>query len=62
MNKKNTVKSILIGKDNFMVTVYPNIDYAFIVALIVILDGINTVADPRVRVVRTALLHGLMIN
>ncbi len=32
---------ILIGKDNFMVTVYPNIDYAFVVALIVILDPIN---------------------
>ncbi|XP_017974735.1 PREDICTED: protein LURP-one-related 15 [Theobroma cacao] len=42
MHKKNTVKSILVGKDKFMVTVYPNIDYAFIVALIVILDGINT--------------------
>ncbi|KAE9618203.1 hypothetical protein Lal_00041816 [Lupinus albus] len=41
MHKKHTVQSILIGKDNFMVTVYPNIDYAFIVALIVILDEIN---------------------
>ncbi|KAJ4978878.1 hypothetical protein NE237_009658 [Protea cynaroides] len=28
-------------KDRFMVTVYPNIDYAFIVALIVILNDIN---------------------
>ncbi|XP_027929822.1 protein LURP-one-related 15-like isoform X2 [Vigna unguiculata] len=34
MHKKHTV---LFGKDHFMVTVYPNIDYAFIVALIVIL-------------------------
>ncbi|XP_030928005.1 protein LURP-one-related 15-like [Quercus lobata] len=41
MHEKMTVKSILIGKDNFMVTVYPNIDYAFIVTLIVILDAIN---------------------
>ncbi|KAH7514715.1 hypothetical protein FEM48_Zijuj11G0120000 [Ziziphus jujuba var. spinosa] len=41
MHKKHTVKSVLFGKDNFMVTVYPNMDYAFIVALIVILDGIN---------------------
>ncbi|OMO79412.1 hypothetical protein COLO4_24440 [Corchorus olitorius] len=41
MHKKHTVESILIGKDNFKVTVYTNIDYAFIVALIVILDGIN---------------------
>lgn len=41
MHKKHTVESMLIGKDKFMVTVYPNIDYAFVVALIVILDGIN---------------------
>ncbi|AES79764.1 putative tubby-like domain-containing protein [Medicago truncatula] len=41
MHKKHTVTSILIGKDHFMVTVYPNIDYAFIVALIVILGEIN---------------------
>ncbi|XVF37452.1 hypothetical protein REPUB_Repub20aG0013100 [Reevesia pubescens] len=45
MHKKLTVKSILIGKDKFMVTVYPKIDYAFIVALIVILDGINSTDD-----------------
>ncbi|XP_020202740.1 protein LURP-one-related 10 [Cajanus cajan] len=41
MHKKHTVQSIFIGKDHFNVTVYPNIDYAFIVALIVILDEIN---------------------
>ncbi|CAK8542069.1 unnamed protein product [Lathyrus sativus] len=41
MHKKHTVKSILIGKDHFMVTVYPNVDYAFIVSLIVILNEIN---------------------
>ncbi|CAL5192424.1 unnamed protein product [Lathyrus oleraceus] len=41
MHKKHTVESVLIGKDQFMVTVYPNVDYAFIVALIVILDEIN---------------------
>ncbi|TXG58923.1 hypothetical protein EZV62_016752 [Acer yangbiense] len=40
-HKKHTVQSILIGKDKFMVTVFPNIDYAFIIALIVILDAIN---------------------
>ncbi|OMP07992.1 hypothetical protein COLO4_06874 [Corchorus olitorius] len=45
MHKKNTFKSMLIGKDKFMVTVNPNIDYAFIVALIVILDGIHTRAS-----------------
>ncbi|XP_062094851.1 protein LURP-one-related 10-like isoform X4 [Humulus lupulus] len=41
MHKKHTAQSILFGKHNFMVTVYPNIDYAFIVSLIVILDEIN---------------------
>ena len=39
--EKQTVKSIFLGKNNFMVTVHPNVDYAFIVALIVILDEIN---------------------
>lgn len=41
MHKKTTVGSVLLNKDRFTVTVYPNIDYAFIVALIVILDDIN---------------------
>ncbi|PIA33945.1 hypothetical protein AQUCO_03900066v1 [Aquilegia coerulea] len=37
MHKKHNIKSVLFGKDSFGVTVYPHIDYAFIVALIVIL-------------------------
>ncbi|GKV02211.1 hypothetical protein SLEP1_g14670 [Rubroshorea leprosula] len=41
MHKKTTVQGALIGKDNFMVTVYPNVDYGFTVALIVILTAIN---------------------
>ncbi|XP_054785370.1 protein LURP-one-related 10-like [Prosopis cineraria] len=41
MHKKHTVQSVMFGKTNFMVTVYPNVDYAFIAALIVILDEIN---------------------
>ncbi|KAF5471474.1 hypothetical protein F2P56_008262 [Juglans regia] len=41
MSKKTTAQSVLIGKDNFSVTVYPNVDYAFIIALIVILDDMN---------------------
>ncbi|KAK8697562.1 hypothetical protein V6N13_113704 [Hibiscus sabdariffa] len=41
MHKKHSVESVLLGKDKFMVTVYPNVDYAFVVALIAILDGIN---------------------
>nr|GEV77532.1 hypothetical protein [Tanacetum cinerariifolium] len=41
MHKKHTVQSIALGKDTFAVTVYPNVDYAFIVALVVILHEIN---------------------
>lgn len=42
MHKKHSVESVLLGKDKFMVIVYPNMDYAFIVSLIVILDAMNT--------------------
>ncbi|CAM8897613.1 unnamed protein product [Rhodiola kirilowii] len=41
MHKKHSVQSIVLGKDTFAVTVYPNVDYAFIVALIVALQEIN---------------------
>ncbi|PON94383.1 LURP1-related protein domain containing protein [Trema orientale] len=41
MHKKHSVGSILLGKDTFSVTVYPHVDYAFIVGLVVILYEIN---------------------
>jgi hypothetical protein len=41
MHKKHNLESIVLGKDTFSVTVYPNVDYAFIVALVVILEEIN---------------------
>ncbi|KAH7867247.1 hypothetical protein Vadar_030895 [Vaccinium darrowii] len=41
MYKKHTVQSIVLGKDTFAVTVYPNVDYAFVVALVVVLQEIN---------------------
>ncbi|KAJ6403384.1 hypothetical protein OIU84_015312 [Salix udensis] len=41
MHRKHSLKSSILGTDNFGVTVYPNIDYAFIIALVVILDEIN---------------------
>ncbi|XP_076922194.1 protein LURP-one-related 10-like [Bidens hawaiensis] len=41
MHKKHTLNSIVLGKDTFAVTVFPNVDYAFIVALVVILHEIN---------------------
>ncbi|KAM7262399.1 hypothetical protein ACFE04_000082 [Oxalis oulophora] len=45
MHKKTTIQSVIMGKDKFMLTVYPNIDYAFAVALIVVLDDINGEGD-----------------
>ncbi|XP_031284903.1 protein LURP-one-related 10-like [Pistacia vera] len=42
MHMKDTAESILLGKDQFTVTVYPKIDYAFVISLIVILDAINS--------------------
>ncbi|KAL3633361.1 hypothetical protein CASFOL_000585 [Castilleja foliolosa] len=41
MHKKHNAQSVLLGRDTFGVTVYPNVDYAFITALIVILEEIN---------------------
>jgi len=45
MHKKHIIQSILTDKDHFAVTVYPNVDYAFIVALIAILNEINEDGD-----------------
>ncbi|MCL7021519.1 hypothetical protein MKW94_005521 [Papaver nudicaule] len=41
MHKKETVQSIVLGKDTYSITIYPNVDYAFIVALCVVLNEIN---------------------
>ncbi|KAL8102108.1 protein LURP-one-related 15-like [Apium graveolens] len=41
MHRKSSFSSVVLGKDKFAVTVYPNVDYAFIVALVVILEEIN---------------------
>ncbi|KAJ9179629.1 hypothetical protein P3X46_007979 [Hevea brasiliensis] len=41
MHRRHTLKTALLEADNFAVTVYPNVDYAFIVALVVVLDEIN---------------------
>ncbi|KAF6152642.1 hypothetical protein GIB67_008079 [Kingdonia uniflora] len=42
MHKKNTAQSLLLGKDTFTATVYANVDYAFIVSLIIVLNAINS--------------------
>ncbi|CAH1446028.1 unnamed protein product [Lactuca virosa] len=41
MHKEYTIQSIALGKDTFTVTVYPNVDYVFIIALVVILHEIR---------------------
>ncbi|RZC55826.1 hypothetical protein C5167_014675 [Papaver somniferum] len=41
MRKKHTVQSIVLDQDTYSITVYPNVDYAFIVALCVVLNEIN---------------------
>ncbi|KAM5560606.1 hypothetical protein ABKV19_021656 [Rosa sericea] len=41
MHKKHDLKSIFFGRDAFAVTVYPHVDYAFIVAIVVVLHEIN---------------------
>ncbi|KAJ6871732.1 protein LURP-one-related 15-like isoform X1 [Populus alba x Populus x berolinensis] len=41
MHRKHSLASTILDTDSFGVTVYPNVDYAFITALVVILDEIN---------------------
>ncbi|KAI6673296.1 hypothetical protein NL676_001202 [Syzygium grande] len=41
MHKDHKAQSVVLGKDTFGITVYPNVDYALIVALVVILEEIN---------------------
>ncbi|XP_011014020.1 PREDICTED: protein LURP-one-related 15-like [Populus euphratica] len=41
MHRRHTIATTIMETDSFGVTVYPNVDYAFIVALVVILDEIN---------------------
>ncbi|XVF65904.1 hypothetical protein PTKIN_Ptkin09bG0288200 [Pterospermum kingtungense] len=41
MHRKHNVQSVVFGADSYGVTAYPNVDYAFIVSLVVVLDEIN---------------------
>ncbi|KAI3841385.1 hypothetical protein MKX03_000012 [Papaver bracteatum] len=41
MHKEHTVKSIVLDKDTYSITIYPNVDYAFIVALCAVLNEVN---------------------
>ena len=41
INRKYTASNVLLGKDTFVVTVFPHVDYVFIAALVVILDEIH---------------------
>ncbi|KAL5806782.1 hypothetical protein ACOSQ4_029515 [Xanthoceras sorbifolium] len=50
MHEQHTVLSVVLGKEKFMVTIYPNIDHAFIVAIIVILNEFNKNNDAQAAV------------
>ncbi|CAH2053825.1 unnamed protein product [Thlaspi arvense] len=54
MHKNKTLQSVFLGKDKFSVTVYPNVDYAFIASLIVILDDVNR--DAAVAIATASLI------
>lgn len=41
MSRQYELTNVLLGKDTFGISVYPNVDHAFIVAIIVILDEIH---------------------
>ena len=41
MKKHHTVKNVVIDKDTYVITVFPNIDQAFILALIMILHELD---------------------
>ena len=45
MKKRHTAKSVLLGKDTYTITVFPNNDQAFILALVVILHELNEEED-----------------
>jgi uncharacterized protein YxjI len=46
MNRKLTWSYVLLGMDTYSVSVFPHVDYAFIAALVVILDEMHTGVDP----------------
>ncbi|XVF84222.1 hypothetical protein PTKIN_Ptkin17bG0008400 [Pterospermum kingtungense] len=41
MHRKHSVKSMVLDADSYGVTAHPNVDYAFVAALVVVLDEIN---------------------
>uniref|UniRef100_A0A0E0LIP2 Protein LURP-one-related 15 n=1 Tax=Oryza punctata TaxID=4537 RepID=A0A0E0LIP2_ORYPU len=40
MNRKHTAASVVLGRDVFSITVFPQVDYVFIAALVAILDDV----------------------
>uniref|UniRef100_J3MJK8 Protein LURP-one-related 15 n=1 Tax=Oryza brachyantha TaxID=4533 RepID=J3MJK8_ORYBR len=41
MSRKYTAASVVLGKDIFGITVFPQVDYVFVAALVVILDDVH---------------------
>ncbi|CAH2053826.1 unnamed protein product [Thlaspi arvense] len=61
MQTNDTLRSVLFGKDNFSVTVYPNVDYAFIASLIVILDDVNRDAAAAASAISRTMIKGIAL-
>lgn len=43
MHKEEQTKKVKSEKNKFMVSINPNVDYAFVVALLAIVDAMNSV-------------------
>ena len=41
MHEMQPMENVKFSKDKFMVTIYPNVDYAFVVTLIAIVDAMK---------------------
>jgi len=42
MHRQHTATSVVLGTDHYSLTVFPNVDYVFISALVVILQELHT--------------------
>ena len=42
MHRQHTATSVVLGTDHYSLTVFPNVDYVFISALVVILQEFHT--------------------
>ncbi|CAH9146852.1 unnamed protein product [Cuscuta epithymum] len=58
MHRSQSFFSAYLGKDNFTMSIRPNVDYAFIVSLVVILEEINSERKRQELVIKSCGLFG----